>query len=371
MTASRPARHLLTAIAVGSALMLAACSTVDDADDAPAAETATEGTSSDTADGAADDAATEDPADVAATDVPSLEGKVIGVAVVGTQHFWDREAFQGAVDTVEALGGTVITTDAARDNTLHAENHDTFLTSDVDAVITILGDEAVEPKLKALRDAGIPVFGVDHASENVINNAQSDSKVGGELIGQVTVDYLTANGKEDAKVAVFNAFSETLSYCGDRYNYWKETLTGALPGVEILTPELAEEFSNPAEDARQQTLNLLESHPEGELDVIHVACWDQPAIGVVQAIEESGRTDVVVTAFDAGPDTLEIQIEEGSPFIGNVAQQPRQIGTVAAENAARYLAGEEVPAESFVEVFPAAGPEGALEIYQLLGYDQQ
>jgi len=26
----------------------------------------------------------------------NLDGKTIGVAVVGTQHFWDREAFNGA-----------------------------------------------------------------------------------------------------------------------------------------------------------------------------------------------------------------------------------------------------------------------------------
>ena len=32
---------------------------------------------------------------VAAADALSLQGKTIGVAVVGTQHFWDREAFKG------------------------------------------------------------------------------------------------------------------------------------------------------------------------------------------------------------------------------------------------------------------------------------
>jgi ribose transport system substrate-binding protein len=37
----------------------------------------------------------------------SLDGKTIGVAVVGTQHFWDREAFNGAVSTVEELGATI------------------------------------------------------------------------------------------------------------------------------------------------------------------------------------------------------------------------------------------------------------------------
>lgn len=357
-----PRRRLaaLPVIAVAvAALGLAGCATVDD------------GPSGDATTDAATSAApeeSEEPALGDTGDVPSLEGKTIGIAVVGTQHFWDRDAFEGAIAEVERLGGTVITTDGGRDNTVHAENHDTFLTAGVDAVITILGDDAVEPKIKALKDAGIPVFGVDRASENVVNNAQSDSEAGGTQIGDVAADYFESQGITAPKVAVFNAFSETLSYCGQRYEFWKARLLERLPDTEILQPELAEQFSAPAEDARQQTLALLESHPVGTIDAIHVACWDQPAIGAVQAVEESGRTDVVVTAFDAGPDTLEIQVEEGSPLVGNVAQQPRLIATIAAQNVARYLAGEEVPAESFVETFPVAGRDGARDVIELLGY---
>ena len=49
-----------------------------------------------------------------AAEEPSLAGKTIGVAVVGTQHFWDREAYNGAVKEVEALGGQVIGVDGGR-----------------------------------------------------------------------------------------------------------------------------------------------------------------------------------------------------------------------------------------------------------------
>ena len=60
----------------------------------------------------------------AAAEDLSLAGKTIGVAVVGTQHFWDREAFNGATKEVEALGGTVVGVDGGRDNQVHADNHD-------------------------------------------------------------------------------------------------------------------------------------------------------------------------------------------------------------------------------------------------------
>ena len=346
-------RRIRTLIAAGAAIalssVLVACSS-----DAGSSTSSSSGSSG------------GDTSSAPASDELSLEGYTIGIAVVGTQHFWDREAFQGAVDEVERLGGTVITTDGGRDNTVHAENHDVFLTQKVDAVITILGDDAVEPKLEALSNAGIPVFGVDRDSEFVVNNSQSDNEAAGEAAARILGDYLDGSGK----VAVFNAFSESLSFCGVRYDSWRTTLESDYPDIELLTPELAEEFSNAPEDARQQTQTLLERYGVGEIDAIHVACWDQPAIGVVQAIQDAGRDDVVVTAIDAGPDTLEIMMEPGSPFIGNVAQQPRLIATYAAQNVAKYLAGQTVEEQTYVDIFPADGAEGAEEVYKQLGYDK-
>lgn len=294
----------------------------------------------------------------------TLEGKTIGVAVVGTQHFWDREAFNGAVETVEALGGTVLPVDGGRDNQVHADNHDIFLTREVDAVISILGDGAVEPKFAALREADIPLFTVDNPSPHSINNSTSDNYLMGVSIGRATVEALGGEGR----VAVFNAFENALRICAIRVQLWRYVLDD-FPGIEIIEPELAEEFANAPADARRQTLDLLSQHPPGELDAIHVGCWDQPAIGVVQALEETGRdADVIVTALDAGPDTLEIMMEEGSPFVANVAQQPRLIGTTAAQNVARFFAGEELMSQTFVDVMPVFGREGAIEVFEALGY---
>ena len=143
----------------------------------------------------------------------SLQGKTIGVAVVGTQHFWDREAFKGASDEVEHLGGKVVAVDGGRDNQVHADNHDILLARKVDAVISILGDSAVEPKFKALRAAGIPVFTVDHVSPYSINNTTSDNYSIGSTIGRYTAEALGGKGN----VAVFNAFSNSLRICCIRY----------------------------------------------------------------------------------------------------------------------------------------------------------
>lgn len=293
----------------------------------------------------------------------NLNGKTIGVAVVGTQHFWDREAFNGATSTVESLGGTVVPVDGGRDNQVHADNHDILLNNGVDAVISILGDGAVEPKFEALKAAGIPVFTVDHPSPHAINNTTSDNYYMGTTIGRYMADAIGGEGK----VAVFNAFENALRICGIRAGLWKYVLQD-YPGIEIIQPELAEEFANAPEDARKKTLDLLSQYPEGTLDAIHVGCWDQPAIGVVQALEEAGRTDVLVTALDGGPDTLEIMAEDGSPFVANVAQQPNLIGSTAAMNVARHFAGETLLPQTYVDVVPVNGQAEAKAAYKSLGY---
>ncbi len=302
-------------------------------------------------------------ASVAADGHLSLEGKTIGVAVVGTQHFWDREAFNGAVSTVESLGGTVVPVDGGRDNQIHADNHDILLNSGVDAVISILGDAAVEPKFEALKAAGIPVFTVDHPSPHAVNNTTSDNYYMGTTIGRYMADAIGGEGK----VAVFNAFENALRICGIRAGLWKYVLQD-YPGIEIIQPELAEEFANAPEDARKKTLDLLSQYPEGTIDAIHVGCWDQPAIGVVQALEEAGRMDVIVTALDGGPDTLEIMAEDGSPFVANVAQQPNMIGSTSAMNVARHFAGETLLPQTYVDVLPVNGQAEAKAAYESLGY---
>lgn len=300
-----------------------------------------------------------------AEDHLSLEGKKIGVAVVGTQHFWDREAFNGAVSTVEKLGGEAVPVDGGRDNQVHADNHDILLNTKVDAVISILGDAAVEPKFEALKGAGIPVFTVDHPSPHAVNNSTSDNYYMGTTIGRYMADAMGGEGR----VAVFNAFENALRICGIRAGLWKYVLQD-YPNIEIIQPELAEEFANAPEDARKQTLDLLAANPKGTIDAIHVGCWDQPAIGVVQALEEAGRDEIIVTALDGGPDTLEIMAEENSPFVANVAQQPNLIGSTAAMNVARHFAGQSLLPQTYVDVVPVRGVEGAKAAYKALGYGE-
>lgn len=99
---------------------------------------------------------------VVVVDVFFLQGKIIGVVVVGIQYFWDCEVFKGVIEEVEKLGGKVIGVDGGCDNQVYVNNYDILLLCKVDVVISIFGDSVVELKFKVLCDVGILVFIVDY-----------------------------------------------------------------------------------------------------------------------------------------------------------------------------------------------------------------
>lgn len=293
----------------------------------------------------------------------SLKGKRIGVAVLSSTHFWTQEVLRGTSEAIEELGGEEIAVDGQWDNQLHADNHDELLAGRVDVVISILGDNKVEPKFKVLNEAGIPVFTVDHPSPHSINNTTSDNYYMGTTIGRLMAGAIGGKGN----VAIFNAFEDTMRFCEIRAKLWKFVMQD-YPNINVLQPELKETLANAPENARLTTLELLDDHPTGELDAIHIGCWDQPAIGVFQALHETGRTEIKVTGLDAGPKTLKLMMKEGSTFVANVAQQPYLIGRTAVMNVSRYFVGERLLPETYVDVIPVNGPIEAEAVYETLGY---
>ena len=60
--------------------------------------------------------------------------------------------------------------------------------------------------------------------------------------------------------------------------------------------------------------------------------------------------------------------EKDSPFVADVAQQPRKIGSTAAMNVAKYFAGQKLLPQTFVDVIPVNGAAEAKKVYEQLGY---
>ncbi|WP_162863532.1 sugar ABC transporter substrate-binding protein [Pseudomonas viridiflava] len=275
--------------------------------------------------------------------VPSLAGKRIAISMTGTSHYFDIKAFQAQVDEVKRLGGTPITLDAGRNDKNLVNQLQTVITQKPDAVIQTLGTlSVIDPWLKRISKAGIPLFTIDAPSQYSLNNTTSDNVATGKaLAGQLVKD---AGGK--GNILVFNGFYG-VPVCAIRYDQLKLALKDH-PELKIIEPELRDVIPNTVQDAYSQVSALLNKYPKGSVSAIWSA-WDIPQLGASKALIDAGRTEIKTYGVDGTPEVLELLGRSDSPIGAVVAQQPVLIGKTAVQNVARYLAGQrDLPRETQV-----------------------
>ena len=277
------------------------------------------------------------------SDVPSLAGKRIAISMTGTSHYFDIKAFQAQVDEVKRLGGTPITLDAGRNDKNLVNQLQTVITQKPDAVIQTLGTlSVIDPWLKRISKAGIPLFTIDAPSQYSLNNTTSDSVATGKaLAGQLIRD---AGGK--GNILVFNGFYG-VPVCAIRYDQLKLALKDH-PELKIIEPELRDVIPNTVQDAYSQVSALLNKYPKGSVSAIWSA-WDIPQLGASKALIDAGRTEIKTYGVDGTPEVLELLGRSDSPIGAVVAQQPVLIGKTAVQTVARCLAGQrDLPRETQV-----------------------
>lgn len=322
-------RAAVTALGGLAALCLAAAATAVRAQDAPAAQ--------------------------------SLAGKRIGITVIGTDHDWDLKAYQGQIDEVKRLGGTPIALDAGRKDEQQIAQIQTLIAQKPDAIIEQLGNiKVLNPWLKRIRDADIPLFTVDTATPHAINNTTSNNYAIGSDIALRMVSDLAGKGN----ILVFNGFY-SVPVCKIRYDMLKYVLE-SFPEVKVIEPELRDVIPNTVQSAYAQVTDMLTKHPEpGSISAIW-ACWDVPQVGATQALQAAGRNEVKTYGIDGSPEFAAMVADSSSPAAAVAVQRPYDIGQTAARNVARYLGGEEVPPFSFVPHVMLT-KENAKEVFATLG----
>jgi len=273
-----------------------------------------------------------------ADDVPanmSLKGKTIGITAVGTDHYWDLKAYQGAIEEVKRLGGTPVALDAGRKDSQQVAQIQTLIAQKPDAIIEQLGNlDVLNPWLKKIRDAGIPLFTIDTATPLAINNTTSNNFFIGESIAVQMVQDMGGKGN----VVVFNGFY-SVPVCTIRYDEMKEVLK-YFPEVKIIQPELRDVIPNTVQSAYRDVSDMLTKYPDkGSISAIW-GCWDVPQVGATQATEAAGRTEVKTYGIDGSPDVVKMVADPKSAAAAVMAQQPSEIGKTSVDNVAKYLNGD-------------------------------
>ncbi len=206
--------------------------------------------------------------------------------------------------------------------------------------LTPAGSREVIPAILKANRAGIPVLILDtrvdstalaEAGGKVATFIGSDNYDGGRLAGERIIEKLGGAGR----VAVLEGIPghET----GDSRLRGFHAAVDKAPGIRIVSSQTANWERDQGYNVFQ---NILQSHPD--LQAVF-GCNDMMALGAVEAIAAAGRSaDILVVGFDAITDAREA-IAAGR-MEASIAQNPREMGRLAVENAARLMRGEAIPA---------------------------
>jgi ribose transport system substrate-binding protein len=109
------------------------------------------------------------------------------------------------------------------------------------------------------------------------------------------------------------------------------------PDIHVVTEQHVD-VPNPIENARKVMENVLQGNTgDGAITAVWCA-WDEAAIGAVQAIEDAGRSGIIVTGID-GNAQAKMYINQGGVLIGTIEQNFAGMAEIVVQQLEKYFAG--------------------------------
>ncbi|MEW2068697.1 substrate-binding domain-containing protein [Streptomyces sp. NPDC007346] len=238
---------------------------------------------------------------------------------------------EGAQAQAEKAGIDLTVTDAQNDASQQANQLQNFTSSGFSSIIVNPVDsDAVGPGVRSANKADIPVIAADRGvnKADTATLVASDNVAGGKLAADALADKLGGKGS----IVILQGTAGT-SASRERGAGFAEGLK-AYPDIKVVAKQ-------PADFDRTKGLdvmtNLVQSHP-GITGVF--AENDEMALGAVKALGGKAGRSVSVVGFDGTPDGLKA-VEAGTLY-ASVAQQPRELGRIAVQNAVKAAEGDQV-----------------------------
>ncbi len=277
---------------------------------------------------------------------------LIGISIIGAEHNWDINAFQGAQDKAKELGADVLAFDGERRIEKQLSDVKALISRKVDAIVVILGDEkSLTPALKEARETGIPVVTADFNNIYTLCDVQTNNFA---AMSEVALKMVADMGGE-GKIAIFSIPGQPIS---DVREDTMRLVLKSYPKVQIAVAEVPA-IPGTVPDVYNKAKDIMRTHPDLKS---FWATFDMPMIGAAQAIADEGKVGQVrCYGFDGDPTAMKMLLDPETAYAATGVQQPYRIGATAAATAMEVIQGKTVPPMKFVE--HALGvKENALEI---------
>lgn len=259
----------------------------------------------------------------------------VGVSFHYSGPAWEILHERGIRDTLAKCGITLLSVmDAHFDPALQVIQLEGLKMQGVDAVIAIpVDDEATAQKFEELAQVTRLVFlsnvpvGMEreeYASLVSVNERENGHNAG-ILLGEYFKD------RENVPVGLIGHGSP-FSGTHLRDMETEQTIRDEYPNLDIVSVE----YFYQIEKAYGAAKKMLEEHPE--IQGLYVS-WDRPALEVIRALKELGRTDVAVVTTDLDLEIAKYLARE-EMVVGLSTQRPYEQGVAAALAVAKALLGE-------------------------------
>jgi len=246
-----------------------------------------------------------------------------------------------------AAGVELIALDNRQDAEVAIRNAVEFVNKRVDLVLEFQVEEEVAPRVAHIfKMAEIPMVAIDVPHPSSTYFGVDNFEVGfeaGSLLGQYALRKW--KGKADWVLGV--GFSEAGSFVQSR-------ITGAFEGIrERLKDFPADrcvrlEGRGMREPSRMAAIEFLRAHRRGQR-ILVAAATDSSALGVLDAIRQTGREeDVAIAGQDCIPEVLEELRSGKSPIIGSVSHEVESYGPRLIQLGIALLRGYTVPPYNYV-----------------------
>ncbi len=274
----------------------------------------------------------------------ATEKPVIGVSVIGTEHNWDINAYNGVLDTLKAAGVEIKAFDGERKPQKQVNDLETLLQLKPDAIIIILGyRNALQPVLDKIVEAGIPIITVDMLTNQTTCNVSSNNYGMGIDIALQIVSDLQGKGE-------IGVFYRPGAWVAEVRRAMLDAVLKDFPGIKIVA-EQPYVIPGTVPDAMNKVENILKANPD--IDAFW-SLFDMPTIGAAMAIQAAGKEkEVKCYGIDGDPKAISMIRSGESAYAATIVQQPYKIGEKAAEMALKVVNGQDVPYTVYVDHYIA------------------
>ena len=229
---------------------------------------------------------------------PAEDGqKSLGIIAIVATDALNAAMIQGATDAAEAAGWKVTVTDAQGSlDQANAAMITYSTTQPQDAIlVSAFASSSIGAGLASAKDAGIPVVTWGGELVDGIVAASSALAVGYDSSNNMLDDF----GTEGEVPALTYHTGMLALYRGVAF----DEVIEKEDGITVTHNEVA--IPGQVEDGTAFTAAWLAANPEGSKPLAIWGAWDEPAMGALAALKQSGRTDVKVYSINGAPNALQ------------------------------------------------------------------